>query len=208
MWILNDVEPLTWRDWVNVPAPVAIVNFTVYNRSYTHSRLLIAVAGKNRQPLQTPTGLVAERVGPHLDGDATYSYRVSAIDHTGETLVSEAVTIDYCWPVFNPTNYVRLTWDAVPGAVGYKIYGRKEGAEVLLAVVYGTTQYEDKMADYLGDSPPVYNTTQLRARVFDGILEARHILKSQEKLILDETEKLIVLTDGTNFEFSAAGVEV
>lgn len=208
MWVINDIQPLTWRDWVNEPTSVAVVGFSVYNRSQAHARLIIALADKNRQMLSTPTGLTATKIGTHQNGTTQCSYRVSAIDHTGETLASEAVVVNDCRDVFDEENYIKLTWDAVPGAIGYRIYGRKAGAEVLLAEVHEVTEYDDKMEQYLGDALPSVNTTQLKARIFDGILEARYILKSQEKLILDDTEKLIVLVDGRNFEFMATGVEV
>lgn len=207
MWVINDLQPFEWRDWVNEPFGVAVVGFSVYNRSQAHARLIIALADKNRQMLPTPTGLTATKIGAHQNGTAQCSYRISAIDHTGETLASEAVIVDGCLDVFDQDNYVKLEWNPVPGAIGYRVYGRKAGAEVLLAEVTEPV-YEDKMAHYLGDSLPRFNTTQLKVRIFDGILEARYILKSQEKLILDDTEKLIVLTDGQNFEFMATGVEV
>jgi len=207
MWILNDVEPLTWRDWVNEPTRVAIVNLLVYNRSHVNSKLIIALAEKNREALPIPTGLTATKVGKHEGGTFEYSYRLTAFDHSGETLASESVTVTDCLETFDEENYVRLTWDAVPGAVGYRVYGRQAGAEVLLTEVE-TTEYDDKMIHYLGSALPVFNTTRLKTRIFDGVLDAKHMLKSQEKIILDAGTKLIVITDGRNFEFTAMGVEV
>ena len=73
--------------------------------------------------LETPviSGLV-ETTGTLAAG--TYYYRVSAVNSKGETLASveDNVTIV-------ATKGVQITWGAVDGATGYKIYGRSFIAE-------------------------------------------------------------------------------
>lgn len=51
-------------------------------------------------------------------GTRTFSYKVTAVNSEGESIGSRAVTV-------NDTTFpVNLTWDAVPGATSYNIYGR------------------------------------------------------------------------------------
>ena len=59
----------------------------------------------------------------------TYSYRVTAIkDSYGETLPCTAVT----QITTGATSTVTLTWTAISGASGYRVYGRTSGSELLL----------------------------------------------------------------------------
>ena len=69
---------------------------------------------------------------------ATYYYRVSAINAVGETLASIETS-----QVLGATGGVRVTWSAVTGSTGYKIYGRTTGAELLMATVGTVTEWED-----------------------------------------------------------------
>jgi len=69
---------------------------------------------------------------------ATYYYRVSAINAVGETLANIETS-----QVLGATGGVRVTWSAVTGSTGYKIYGRTTGAELLMATVGTVTEWED-----------------------------------------------------------------
>lgn len=73
----------------------------------------------------------------------TYYYEITATNGTGETTASNEKTA----AVTGPTGSVALSWGAVTGATGYKIYrGTSAGAEnLLVAVVSGgsTTSYTD-----------------------------------------------------------------
>jgi hypothetical protein len=75
-------------------------------------------------------------VGGHL-APGSYSYRISASSSAGDTDVSPEVT--QVVPIGTNTNSVALQWQPVPGATGYKIYGRTTGAEQLLATLVGST---------------------------------------------------------------------
>ena len=59
---------------------------------------------------------------------ATYGYRVSSVNGAGETLAATEVTAT----TTGSTGSVSLTWPIVLGATGYRIYGRTQGAELLL----------------------------------------------------------------------------
>lgn len=67
----------------------------------------------------TPSGLtyLTYEVGGELSS-GSYIYRVSAIDDAGETLCSSTVTAI----ISGNTGRVELSWDAVTGATGYRVY--------------------------------------------------------------------------------------
>lgn len=94
-------------------------------------------------PLAIPTGLtlVDGATSGALLSATTYSYRVSATNGLGETLASAAVTI---LTGGGPnTHRITLTWTPVPGATGYRVYGRSAGVEQFMASVLGGTQFID-----------------------------------------------------------------
>lgn len=71
---------------------------------------------------------------------ATYSYRVSATRNDyGETILSDAVTA----VVAASNSLVTISWDAVEGADGYKVYGRTSGAELLMETTTSTSYTDD-----------------------------------------------------------------
>ncbi len=62
---------------------------------------------------------------------ATYYYRISATNAFGETLASTETSV----VTTGATSLVRVRWTVVPGATGYKVYGRSTGAELLMATI-------------------------------------------------------------------------
>jgi len=86
-----------------------------------------SVKVEREENLPAPTGLAGT---PSTTGGAlatgTYSYKVTALNATGETLPSNEVSV----PVTGPTGSVSLTWSAVSGATGYRVYrGTAPGGE-------------------------------------------------------------------------------
>lgn len=82
-------------------------------------------------PLATPMNVTVELFDP-VSGDlpdGPVSYRVSALNATGETIASASVTENL---VGAGLNISRIAWDAVDGAVTYKVYGRTAGSELFL----------------------------------------------------------------------------
>lgn len=75
------------------------------------------VAPANVQVTQITTGGTLQT--------GTYQYQVSAIGKNGETLASTAVSTTFSGGV--TTGSANVSWDAVPGALGYRIYGRASG---------------------------------------------------------------------------------
>jgi len=118
--------------------------------------------------LTTPTGVVASK-GAGLAGTVTntYRYRVSAVNDVGFTAASTAdtETVDRSRENFNDTNYISLTWTAVPNAVRYDIYvGQIAGEENYIDSVEGqaTVVYQDKgtTIEQVSVQAPQDNTTQ------------------------------------------------
>jgi hypothetical protein len=94
-------------------------------------------AGSNAffEPLPVPSGVNArvQSFGGFLPDSATFFYRVSAFNLDGETLASTEVSATTGLSLLFPNrNSVTLFWNRVPGATGYKVYGRAHGGELFL----------------------------------------------------------------------------
>lgn len=80
-----------------------------------------------------PAGVTA--VGATIVGstipNGAYSYKITAIGAAGESLPSVAAVATTTGGI----NAVTLSWPAVAGAIGYKIYGRTAGAEYYLGTL-------------------------------------------------------------------------
>ena len=77
--------------------------------------------------------------GGTLD-NGTYYYMVTALTFDGESLPSVPSTIGISGAV-TPTALTNLSWDAVPNAVGYRVYGRTTGGAFGLLATVGGAQY-------------------------------------------------------------------
>ena len=97
----------------------------------------------------------ADTTGGLLHANTKYSYRVSAVNLQGETLASTETSIT----TGNQDNTVTVNWTSVPGATGYRIYGRTQGAEQLIATVgTGTLSFIDFGVITPSGAPPTTNT--------------------------------------------------
>lgn len=92
--------------------------------------------------LTTPVGLTVTPTGTAQT--TAYSYRVSAFNAQGETLACVAVNTSTGHATLSTTNYNKLDWTAVSGAVGYNIWGRKATG---LTQTYMTTVYTNTYND-------------------------------------------------------------
>jgi len=93
--------------------------------------------------ITTPTGLaVTNSMTGGILVPATYEYQISAINASGETLASEPVTTVIAGA---GTTYANtLTWNNVPYATGYNIYGRTADAIGLITTIgQGTLTFTD-----------------------------------------------------------------
>ena len=97
---------------------------------------------------------------------ATYYYRVSALNALGETLASTETSYALTGPAG-----VNVNWAGVPGATGYKVYGRSTGAELLIATVGQIHTYLDGGAVTPSGAMPVADTTMGGSGRWTRILE-------------------------------------
>lgn len=96
--------------------------------------------------LTYPSGVTVTTAG--TSGSTTYGYRVSAINAQGETIASPTATVATGNASLSTSNYNVITFNAVPGAASYKIYGRTSGSELYMNTVFGngasTYTYNDQ----------------------------------------------------------------
>ncbi|MDD3005957.1 MAG: hypothetical protein PHX30_00005 [Candidatus Pacebacteria bacterium] len=108
--------------------------------------------------LATPSSVAVAPVG--TAGSTTYGYRISAINDNGQTLASATTTTTTGNATLSSTNYNRVSWGAVAGATGYKVYGRTSGSELLMATVDSPVlMYKDTNANTPSGALPTTNTT-------------------------------------------------
>ena len=87
--------------------------------------------------LSAPTGLNGSaNLGSGSMAATTYSYQVSALSALGESLASSVVTVVLSG-VSAPIASITLNWTAVPGAIGYNLYGRISGGSYGLLTTTG-----------------------------------------------------------------------
>lgn len=101
------------------------------------SRYAIKIDDRNVNPVMGGTA-VSSNTGGSL-ANAAYSYRVAAIGTAGEAEASASIGLVVSG-LASATGVNTLTWSAVTGAIGYKVYGRVAGGTYgLLATVGGGT---------------------------------------------------------------------
>lgn len=82
---------------------------------------------------------------------ATYFYKVTAVSAAGQSAGSNEVSVT----TTGTTSTVTLTWSAVAGATGYKVYrSTVSNAEVLIATLGDVLTYIDTGAAAGTDTPP------------------------------------------------------
>lgn len=106
--------------------------------SYSQN-LRVAITSANLNPVVSGSvvGTVSSAGG--ILAAATYSYAITALNAYGETAATTLVDVVVS---AGSTNSVKLDWDAVPGATGYKVYGRTPDLSdnvTLLAAVNSNT---------------------------------------------------------------------
>lgn len=113
--------------------------------------------------LSAPTITSVTRTGGS-SGTYTFSYKVTAVSDNGETLPSAASTATADVDTLTSTVYMTIVWGAVTGAVGYNVYGRKDGEWYYMTYLEGngSVTYVDKatVTPSTAFPPPEANTTQ------------------------------------------------
>jgi len=133
------------------------VPFTVSSTSATLSSTLT-----NSATLAVPVNSTFTDVGTggSLAFNTHYYYKITAYNAVGETTASAETNQVTANDAAN-THKMTLTWSQVPGATGYKIYGRSTGAELFIAGVVGETTltYTDDGSITPAGALPGGNTT-------------------------------------------------
>ncbi len=109
----------------------------------------------------TPWPVIASASSGTL-GAGTYYYRVSAVTPAGETIPSAEISFAAL-----ASTGITLTWPQVPGATGYRVYGRSTGAELFIAAVAlgTTTSYHDDGSISPSGAMPTTNTALISQSV-------------------------------------------
>lgn len=72
------------------------------------------------EPLDTPSAPTCVAQG--TTGSTDYEYKISAFSDTGESLASSETLVSNGNAVLSSTNFNRISWDAVEGAIKYTVY--------------------------------------------------------------------------------------
>ncbi|MHB1244386.1 MAG: beta strand repeat-containing protein, partial [Gaiellaceae bacterium] len=117
----------------------------------------IADAGNVKFSPDAPT--LTASAGGSLADNTTYFYKVTAVHASGESLASPEAQLEI--PTGSANKTINLSWTAVPGATGYKVYrSTATGEEKLLATLGAVTAYADDGSASLGtDAPPTTSPT-------------------------------------------------
>jgi uncharacterized phage protein gp47/JayE len=152
---------LSLRDTSNAPVDWSVV----YNAqvSIDPSRELISMfelaEGWVSDPtLNAPAGptLVVSDTGGEIPVSTTNNYLIVAVNGMGVSLPSPEASASAI--TTTATSTITVTWLAVPGATAYEVYGRTQGAEMLLTTVTGTSWLDDGTTSP-GDAPPTANSS-------------------------------------------------
>lgn len=109
------------------------------------SDLRIAIVSANLNPVATGSlaGVVSSAGG--VLAAATYSYAVTAVNAYGETAATAVLDVVIA---AGTSNSVKLAWTPVPGATGYRVYGRtKTLTNVPLLAIVNSPAYIDTGVD-------------------------------------------------------------
>lgn len=98
------------------------------------NKIAVSIESTSLDQVGTVTAALAASGGALPAG--TYNYRVAAVGRSGEALSSVVATAT---AVSGSTNQVTLTWAAIPGALGYYVYGRTGGTLYRTATLGATT---------------------------------------------------------------------
>lgn len=190
----------------NLKTEFAMARDALYVQNGTDSLVKVVISGSvptasTFTALTTPTNVAVADQG--TSGSTTYSYRVSAVNAQGETLASVSTQITDGNATLSSTNFNRITWDAVSGATGYVIYGRKPSAQngigetKLSQVGTGVLTYDD-----IGADTPSITLTPLEGNSTGG---------QKGTMVIYALSRLFVAGDPSNpsrLFYSAGGTQI
>lgn len=138
-------------------------------------------------------GVVSSTTGGTLV-PATYAYQVSAIGAQGESLASSTVTVVIA--AGTVTNSNTISWNNVPYAQGYNVYGRTSvGIGLLATIGQGTLTFTDTGVITPGTQQPITNVSDLNppnpvftVSVFNTLQSSLYPVEQFDCSLLDNTD--------------------
>ncbi len=122
-----------------------------------------------------------------------------------EVIASTASTTALGNVVLNSTDFNRITWDAVSGAVLYRVYGRLNGNEKYLGETASLT-FDDIGSLTPTNFPPKVNTTHIKFRLLqDNMTTLEQINSENERIALMPNDSLVVYVDNSFVDIIAFG---
>ena len=147
---------LTWQDKETLLAFYNSIGGSLKSFLFTdpeHNTLTAYSLGAGTQISAPAAPTLASTTGTLVAG--TYTYAVTAVNAQGETIASATAQI-----TLSATGGVTVSWTAVPGATGYKVYGRVAGSLGLIgSVTAPTLTFTDSGSVTPGAASPTTNTT-------------------------------------------------
>ena len=153
--------------------------------------------GLRSQNLKAPANLTVQSAstgGAMTAG--TYQYTVCAIGPNGDSLAAVAAQIVVTSN--SNTSSVTLSWDAVQGATGYKVFGRTSGSLFYLATVgAATTTFKDDGLYTVGTAAPFTNVNQLPSPsslfsldVYDLTFDTQNPIESYDVSLTEQVDEM------------------
>ncbi len=200
-WGLKRVDPDRWTTWATGPAFILYSKITNPSEEYPAAVRLVISEGQT----QPPSGVTVTSTG---EGATTYRYGVSAVMETGETTptVSSEVTGIETLDAEHPN---RVTWDPVPGALGYRVYQYVADRVRSASVESGITTYDD-IGGMTDATPPKHlNETAVKgADLYSGYVPPSSCVDTEghERFFLDQGESLLIWSDRADIAVIAFGM--
>lgn len=156
----DDVSGYTYTTTLNTNGAIAYDRLYLVNGTdpltYYDGSSIVSFTG-----ISSPSAPTVTRTGS--SGSYTFSYKVTGVTAVGETPPSPAGSTTLNQSTLDTSNYMTVSWSAVTSAIGYNVYGRKDGSWYFIAYVEGnsSTTYVDKGTSTPQEmfTPPESNTT-------------------------------------------------
>lgn len=116
-------------------------------------------------PIAAPTGVTVSRSS--TDTNYTYTYVVTAVNGNGEESVASS-PVSVQGNLYNTGASNTVSWQAVSGAVKYKVYKKSSGVYGYIGVTSGLSLTDDLIAANTSKVPPEYDVTFTGAGNYPG----------------------------------------
>ena len=159
-------------------------------------RIRVSGIGNAAAQLATPVNstFTQANTGGTLLDTTTYYYRVAAINAQGGTSLASTETSQITSGTGGNAHTMTVTWGAVAGATGYKIYGRTTGAEQLIGTVTApTVQFVDDGSVTPSGALPTAATSGVTIKLYRGTTALTNALAT--------TGTTAIATAGGAFDF-------